>query len=298
MCWALTGPRPGGMQTKAYQRRTIRPMDRSSPSAAESVAEVCAALIPRTAEMSADIYELIVREIPQLRSDKRVLELLEASVAENVATALHILQHGIDPEKAHAPAAAEEYARRLAQRGVPIAALLRAYRIGSARFEDWCLQELGRHTANAAVVSGAGLRIAAVLASYIDKVSEELVVRAEQQFQAAGQQDPDVSLSAAAVTAVHRGKPQPVQAQPQIVPGGQHNPQLLRAAHQQQLQLAQRLGRAQFVGIVDQQPGLVLQRLQVRQQPLDERPAIQIWCRGQGPHQRRTGRGLPEGIEY
>jgi len=156
-------------------------MDRSSPSAAESVAEVCAALVPRTAEMSADIYELIVREIPQLRSDKRVLELLEASVAENVATALHILQHGIDPGKAHAPAAAEEYARRLAQRGVPIAALLRAYRIGSARFEDWCLQELGRHTANAAVVSGAGLRIAAVLASYIDKVSEELVSAYESE---------------------------------------------------------------------------------------------------------------------
>ena len=119
-------------------------MDRSSPSAAESASEVSAALDPRAAEMSADIYGLIVREIPQLRSDKRVLALLESSVAENVATVLHILQHGIDLEKVHAPAAAEEYARRLAQRGVPIAALLRAYRIGSARFEDWCLQELGR----------------------------------------------------------------------------------------------------------------------------------------------------------
>jgi PucR C-terminal helix-turn-helix domain/GGDEF-like domain len=126
-------------------------------------------------EMSADIYQLIVREIPQLRSDQRILELLEASVGENVATVVHILQHGIDLEKVHAPAAAEEYARRLAQRGVPIAALLRAYRIGSARFEDWFLQELGRRTDNAAVVSAAGLRIAAVLASYIDKVSEEVV---------------------------------------------------------------------------------------------------------------------------
>jgi hypothetical protein len=126
-------------------------------------------------EMSADVYQLIVRDIPQLRSDQRILELLEASVAENVTTVLHILQHGIDMEKVHAPAAAEEYARRLAQRGVPIAALLRAYRIGSARFEDWCLQELGRRTDNAAVVSLAGLRIAAVLASYIDKVSEEVV---------------------------------------------------------------------------------------------------------------------------
>src|SRR5580704_3665268 len=156
-------------------------MDRSSPSAAESASGVSAALDPRAAEMSADIYGLIVREIPQLRSDKRVLALLESSVAENVTTVLHILQHGIDLEKVHAPAAAEEYARRLAQRGVPIAALLRAYRIGSARFEDWCLQELGRRTDNAAVVSLAGLRIAAVLASYIDKVSEEVVSAYESE---------------------------------------------------------------------------------------------------------------------
>ena len=47
-------------------------MDRSSPSAAESASEVSAALDPRAAEVYADIYGLIVREIPQLRSDKRV----------------------------------------------------------------------------------------------------------------------------------------------------------------------------------------------------------------------------------
>jgi len=156
-------------------------MDRSSPSAAESASAVSAALDPRVAELSADIYGLIVRDIPQLRSDKRVLALLDSSVAENVSTMLHILQHGIDLEKVHAPAAAEEYARRLAQRGVPIAALLRAYRIGSARFEDWCLQELGRQTDSASVVSAAGLRIAGIVASYIDQVSEEVVSAYESE---------------------------------------------------------------------------------------------------------------------
>jgi DNA-binding PucR family transcriptional regulator len=59
--------------------------------------------------------------------------------------------------------------------GVPIAALLRAYRLGSARFQDWCLQELGRQTDNASIVSAAGLRIAEITAIYIDRVSEELV---------------------------------------------------------------------------------------------------------------------------
>jgi DNA-binding PucR family transcriptional regulator len=154
-------------------------MDPSRPSAAESASDVSAALAPRTAEISADVYQLIVRDIPQLRDDKRVLTLLEASVGENVATILHVIQHGIDLDKVHAPAAAEEYARRLAQRGVPIAALLRAYRIGSARFQEWSLQELGRRTDNAAIISAAGMRIAGVTASYIDKVSEELVTAHE-----------------------------------------------------------------------------------------------------------------------
>ena len=156
-------------------------MDRSSPSAAESASEVSAALTPRGDEMAADIYRLIVQEIPHLHNDKRMLTLLEASVAENVATVLHILQHGIDLEKVHAPAAAEEYARRLAQRGVPVAALLRAYRIGSARFEDWCLQELGRRSDDAAVVSASGLRIARILAAYIDQVSEQVVSAYESE---------------------------------------------------------------------------------------------------------------------
>ena len=150
-------------------------MDRSSPSVAQSTADVLAAVAPRSAELSAEIYDLIVREIPQLRRDLRVLALLEASVTENVAVLLHILQYGIDVQNVPVPAAAAEYARRLAQRDIPIAALLRAYRIGSTRFQDWCLTELGDYTDDARLVSATGLHIADILAAYIDQVSEALV---------------------------------------------------------------------------------------------------------------------------
>jgi hypothetical protein len=156
-------------------------MGTSSPTAAESAAGVAGALVSRTAEVSADVYQLIVREIPQLNTDSRVLTLLEASVRENVATALHILQHGIDVERVHIPAAAEEYARRLAQRGEPMTALLRAYRIGWARFEDWCLREVGQHTDNAAMVGATGMRIAEVTAAYVDRVSEGVVTAYEAE---------------------------------------------------------------------------------------------------------------------
>ena len=90
-------------------------------------------------------------------------------------------QHGIDLERVHSPAAAEAYARRLAQRDIPVAALLRAYRIGSARFQDWCLEELGRRTDNASIVSAAGLRIADITATYLDRVSEEVLAAYEAE---------------------------------------------------------------------------------------------------------------------
>jgi hypothetical protein len=61
-------------------------MNRSNPSAAESASEVSAALVPRAADVAADIYRLIVQEIPALRGDERMQALLEASVAENVST--------------------------------------------------------------------------------------------------------------------------------------------------------------------------------------------------------------------
>jgi DNA-binding PucR family transcriptional regulator len=150
-------------------------VDRASSTVVLSAAEVAGVLVPHTAELSADIHQLIVREIPQLRTDPRVMALLEASVAENVATVLHILQHDLELDHVHAPAAAEQYARRLAQRSIPVTALLRAYRIGSTRFQHWCLQELAQRTDDASVVGAAGLRIAETTAAYIDQVSEELV---------------------------------------------------------------------------------------------------------------------------
>jgi DNA-binding PucR family transcriptional regulator len=154
---------------------------RASPTVAQRAADVAGALATHSAELSADIHELIVREIPELRTDRRVLTLLEASVAENVATVLHVLQHDIDLDHVRAPAAAEEYGRRLAQRGIPLAALLRAYRIGSTRFQHRCLQELARQTDDASIVSAAGLRIAETTAAYVDQVSEELVAAYEAE---------------------------------------------------------------------------------------------------------------------
>jgi len=100
---------------------------------------------------------------------------LSSSVSENVATVLHILQHGIDVEQVRTPTAAEHDARRLAQRSVAMAALPRAYRIGSTGSSTCASKSWRGGRAARRRVSAAGLIISETTANYIDRVSEELV---------------------------------------------------------------------------------------------------------------------------
>ena len=154
-------------------------MDR--PAVAELMSEVAAAVGRRAAAVRADVYEVIIREIPQLRDDKPLLALLASSVDSNVDTCLQIMQHRIDLAAVQAPAAAVEYARRLAQRGTPLTALLRAYRVGHACFSDWVLTELARQADDAEMISATTLGMSRIVAGYIDQTSEEMVAAYTQE---------------------------------------------------------------------------------------------------------------------
>ena len=145
------------------------------PTVAELMADVAAAVARRGAAVSEDVYEAILQDIPQLRDDKPVLTLLASSVDSNADTCLQIMQHRIDLAAVRAPAAATEYARRLAQRGTPLTAL-RAYRVGHVCFSDWMLRELARQAGDAEMISAAMLSMSWVVAGYIDQTSEEMVV--------------------------------------------------------------------------------------------------------------------------
>ena len=150
-------------------------VDIDSPAVAELVAEVAAAVSRRAAMVSEDVYEVILRDIPELRDDKSVLDLLASSVHSNIATCLEVMQHQIDLSTVRAPAAAVEYARRRAQRGTSLTALLRAYRLGHTCFSDWVLRELARHAADAQMITAATLAMSKVVAGYVDQTSEEIV---------------------------------------------------------------------------------------------------------------------------
>jgi DNA-binding PucR family transcriptional regulator len=156
-------------------------VDLDRPAVTGLVADVAAVVSSRVTELSEDVYQAILREIPQLRDDKPVLALFSSSVLSNVDTCLQIMRHQIDLAAVEAPAVSVEYARRQAQRGTPLTVLLRAYRLGHTCFLEWMFTELARQAQDAQMIITATLTMTEIVAGYVDQTSEEIVAAYTQE---------------------------------------------------------------------------------------------------------------------
>jgi DNA-binding PucR family transcriptional regulator len=145
------------------------------------VAEIGAQLNDRLAAVSGFIRVSLEEEIPELRGDARIIELLGASVEGNVDTVLHALQHDITVERVVAPTAALEYARRLAQHGVPVNALVRAYRLGQRRMNELVFREVRETDMDQAIRVDVIEAITTTLYEYIDWISQQVAAVYEDE---------------------------------------------------------------------------------------------------------------------
>lgn len=178
---------------------------------ASAVSDAAQRLTLRRDELTAGLLTLFAAQIAPLQHDDQLLGLLAASTEENVVSALHVLEHGIDARGLDAPNAAKTYARRLAQRGIPVSALLRSYRLGHAAVYELLLQELNRDADLDPVVAGAaGVSLSRITASYVDTVSEVVVAEYEAELQAWSENH--AAMRAARIRALLDGGPVDVAA--------------------------------------------------------------------------------------
>jgi DNA-binding PucR family transcriptional regulator len=148
---------------------------------ARHIANTAARLQERLAQLSSGMRLYLEDQIPELRGDGRVIELHGPSVEGNVDTLLHALRYNIAVERVEAPTAALEYARRLAQHGVPLHALVRAYRLGQHRMNELVFAEVRTIDApeptRYAVLEG----MTATLFEYIDWITQQVIVVYEDE---------------------------------------------------------------------------------------------------------------------
>lgn len=143
--------------------------------AAKQLSVLAASMRPRLSDVSCGMRERLMSDIVQLRGDGNLLKLLYASVSENVATLLDVLENDMPADSVEEPVAAREYAKLLAQRDIPITALTRAYRIVHGCFVQWCLEELHRQVVDEELSAATTSRMLAVSFDYIDRVTEHVI---------------------------------------------------------------------------------------------------------------------------
>ncbi|MER5526168.1 helix-turn-helix domain-containing protein [Streptomyces sp. NPDC002677] len=151
------------------------------PEAAKQLSVVAENVGSHLQELSRDTEEYVLAEIPELRGDATFVKIMRATIAENSATLLHIFENDIPVDKIEGPSAAREYARRLAQRDIPLSTLIRAHRFGHWRFLQWCLDELNRQGADDALSTATTRRMLQVAFGYNDRVTEHAIVVYQQE---------------------------------------------------------------------------------------------------------------------
>ena len=117
--------------------------------------------------VTADLLE----RIPELRVETALDALLLLSVQSNIEAVLNSMIAPSSGDAVVAPPEALEYARTLAQRGVPVHALVRAYRIGQQSFTDAMLA--GIHERGASL--GAAEETSRQAFRYIDAVTQTVI---------------------------------------------------------------------------------------------------------------------------
>ena len=145
------------------------------------VAEFATGLHGRLGEVASALRRSLEDQIPELRGDAALMELLGTSVEGNLDTVLHALRYDIAVERVEAPTAALEYARRLAQHGVPVNALVRAYRLGQRRMNEAIFAELRAIDIPEAMRVSIIESITGTLFEYIDWMSQQVVVIYEDE---------------------------------------------------------------------------------------------------------------------
>jgi DNA-binding PucR family transcriptional regulator len=138
-------------------------------------AEIVGRLDQGMADLTSSIHQFLVEEIPELRGDAQLLQLLRDSIDGNVATVFSAVRHAIPIAKVELPTAAVEHARRLAQRGTTVNALVRAYRLGHKAVLDAVLDEIEASNLEPPLSLAVFSQISEVTFGYIDWITQQVV---------------------------------------------------------------------------------------------------------------------------
>ncbi|MCG7205743.1 ATP-binding SpoIIE family protein phosphatase [Streptomyces arenae] len=145
------------------------------------LSRVARELVPRADELIADVTRCLRAEIPELWQDAELTRMTSENITEHVVGVLTGLGRGADPGALEPPPSDVDRARRLARRGTPVTAMLRAHRLGEGVILDGFLAELPRLTDDPELIDAVSRRLLAMATGYVDRASEQGVLAFQEE---------------------------------------------------------------------------------------------------------------------
>jgi PucR C-terminal helix-turn-helix domain/GGDEF-like domain len=181
-------------------------------STRSAVRETAEELLPSTAELGRGMAEHLSSSIPEIaefEDDEFRAELL-ASCEANIGQVLRMLRDGAPVDDVTFTYEAMNFLRGNVRRGVPLAALLRSYRLGHAwLYERWS-EAMQERVEDSGELAAGQDESSAFMFAYVDRVSgvlvEEFGTQRERMLRSAEQ------LRADTVRAILRGDPVDTEA--------------------------------------------------------------------------------------
>jgi len=146
-------------------------------STGSAVRETAEELLPATPELGrgmADHLSAAIPEIGQIEDDELRAELLASSEA-NVGQVLRMLAHGARVDDITVPHEAMDFLRGNVRRGLPLAVILRSYRLGHAWLWDQWSEVLQERVEDSGELAAGQDESSAFMFAYVDRISAALV---------------------------------------------------------------------------------------------------------------------------
>lgn len=149
--------------------------DRNDDALTQAMAGIGTRLDTRLSDITRSVTDQLVSDIAELRGEEQLQQILGDSVAANIDAFFAAARHGISIDLLHAPAAAIEHARRLAQRDISANALVRSYRLGHQAVLKAVLDEVRAADLDPRLALDVFDVLSTISFNYIDRISQEVV---------------------------------------------------------------------------------------------------------------------------
>jgi DNA-binding PucR family transcriptional regulator len=146
-------------------------------STRSAVRETAEELLPTTSELGRGMAEYISSGIPELGEidDAELRAELLASCDANIGQVLGMLAHGARVDDITVPHEALNFLRGNVRRGLPLAVILRSYRLGHAWLWETWSEALQERVEDSGELAAGQDESSAFMFSYVDRISAALV---------------------------------------------------------------------------------------------------------------------------